>query len=313
MRFYIFSILVGLPFIYAREINHSSRCGVINGLSCLDSPYGPCCSQYNWWYVTLFQYFTFHLLMAVSGKTDLYCNAGCQSAYGICDEPPSSTSSHPPAPTQQVSTNERCGWDYGASPGGMTCLGAMEYGECCSQLGYCGRSVLHCGIGCQAGFGKCDFVLLPPLPSSETSPPVFTISLKWTSRTTPTSSFSSTRSSSNIVSSSVSASSSISIASSLAVTSSILSSFIGSTSSAINKLPSQSGVSSSDSLPPASLSSLSGATYCRSRCQLSVILCVVSWVLAAIVLVGWMNDWFSLSALRGTRPNAYMVANTKEA
>ncbi|KAH6868812.1 hypothetical protein BKA58DRAFT_201282 [Alternaria rosae] len=28
-------------------------------------------------------------------------------------------------------------------------------GECCSRYGFCGNTDGHCGVGCQAGFGKC--------------------------------------------------------------------------------------------------------------------------------------------------------------
>lgn len=36
----------------------------------------------------------------------------------------------------------------------QTCLGS-EFGDCCSQYGYCGASDLYCGTGCQPGFGTC--------------------------------------------------------------------------------------------------------------------------------------------------------------
>eukprot|EP00835_Amoeboradix_gromovi_P006139 NODE_670_length_5356_cov_0.415066.p2 type:complete len:164 gc:universal NODE_670_length_5356_cov_0.415066:1670-2161(+) len=29
--------------------------------------------------------------------------------------------------------------------------------QCCSQWGWCGVTVDHCGTGCQSGFGKCGF------------------------------------------------------------------------------------------------------------------------------------------------------------
>ncbi|KAM5350412.1 hypothetical protein ACJ41O_006917 [Fusarium nematophilum] len=49
-----------------------------------------------------------------------------------------------------ASTNGICG----AFNGSTTCLGG-PFGNCCSQFGYCGNSDLHCGSGCQTGFGSC--------------------------------------------------------------------------------------------------------------------------------------------------------------
>ncbi|KAF4963891.1 hypothetical protein FSARC_8144 [Fusarium sarcochroum] len=42
----------------------------------------------------------------------------------------------------------------GAFNGTATCVGS-GFGNCCSQFGYCGKSDLHCGAGCQSGFGSC--------------------------------------------------------------------------------------------------------------------------------------------------------------
>ncbi|EWG47706.1 hypothetical protein FVEG_07758 [Fusarium verticillioides 7600] len=42
----------------------------------------------------------------------------------------------------------------GAFNGSASCLGT-GFGNCCSQFGYCGTSDLHCGTGCQTGFGSC--------------------------------------------------------------------------------------------------------------------------------------------------------------
>ncbi|KAF1919278.1 hypothetical protein BDU57DRAFT_527326 [Ampelomyces quisqualis] len=38
---------------------------------------------------------------------------------------------------------------------GFHCMGFL-LGECCGQLGLCGRGTLFCGSGCQAGYGKCN-------------------------------------------------------------------------------------------------------------------------------------------------------------
>lgn len=45
-----------------------------------------------------------------------------------------------------ISMDGSCG-----SASGLTC----GSGNCCSSLGWCGATPLHCGTGCQAGFGKC--------------------------------------------------------------------------------------------------------------------------------------------------------------
>ncbi|KAI9028044.1 hypothetical protein DFJ74DRAFT_661546 [Hyaloraphidium curvatum] len=58
---------------------------------------------------------------------------------------------HPPCPTLPVTTNGRCGEDYGAR---------CPDGFCCSAWGWCQDdggedSADWCGPGCQIGFGKC--------------------------------------------------------------------------------------------------------------------------------------------------------------
>eukprot|EP00833_Pecoramyces_ruminatium_P005133 jgi/Orpsp1_1/1179165/evm.model.c7180000068259.1 len=45
----------------------------------------------------------------------------------------------------KISTNGKCGKNYGKCPSG----------ECCSKYGYCGTSDKHCGTGCQSEFGQC--------------------------------------------------------------------------------------------------------------------------------------------------------------
>ncbi|KAI8936200.1 hypothetical protein NX059_006631 [Plenodomus lindquistii] len=119
---------------------------------------GDCCSSYGW-----------------CGSTSLYCDAGCNAAFGKCNgasasvEPSPSpapassssslissfqtstrTASAIPSSTQVVSTNGQCG----ASANGMTCLGS-QLGDCCSQYGYCGSTSAFCTTGCQSAFGNC--------------------------------------------------------------------------------------------------------------------------------------------------------------
>ncbi|KAJ8116161.1 hypothetical protein OPT61_g2355 [Boeremia exigua] len=140
------------------KVSTDGSCGGTGGFTCSGSPWGNCCSEYGW-----------------CGSTGIYCDAGCNSAFGDCNgasssvEPSSSSTLTPssfvtstrttpaiPSSTQAVSTNGECG----ASSNGLTCLGS-EFGDCCSQYGYCGSTSAFCGTGCQSGFGKCD---APPAP-----------------------------------------------------------------------------------------------------------------------------------------------------
>lgn len=46
--------------------------------------------------------------------------------------------------------NNRCGPSLGGN-----CQSIIGRSQCCSQYGYCGDSVGHCGVGCQPGYGSC--------------------------------------------------------------------------------------------------------------------------------------------------------------
>ncbi|KAL8378118.1 hypothetical protein RB595_008701 [Gaeumannomyces hyphopodioides] len=50
----------------------------------------------------------------------------------------------------RVSQEGNCGGKRGP-----TCLGS-EFGDCCSQYGWCGSTSAYCDAGCQPGFGKCN-------------------------------------------------------------------------------------------------------------------------------------------------------------
>jgi len=50
----------------------------------------------------------------------------------------------------RISTSARCG-----SIVNLTCKGALKFGECCSQAGWCGSDFHYCGKGCQIGYGVC--------------------------------------------------------------------------------------------------------------------------------------------------------------
>ncbi|KAF1946371.1 hypothetical protein EJ02DRAFT_330143, partial [Clathrospora elynae] len=56
------------------------------------------------------------------------------------------------APSKPVSTNGRCGSQYG----GQTCQGS-GFGNCCSQYGFCGSTKGYCvATTCQNDFGSCN-------------------------------------------------------------------------------------------------------------------------------------------------------------
>ncbi|OAL03742.1 hypothetical protein IQ06DRAFT_374813 [Phaeosphaeriaceae sp. SRC1lsM3a] len=66
----------------------------------------------------------------------------------------------------KVSKDARCG----SVGNGSTCLNS-RWGSCCSRYNYCGSTDAHCGIGCQSGFGICNYqapVLSPSIPCSST-------------------------------------------------------------------------------------------------------------------------------------------------
>ncbi|RYP08248.1 hypothetical protein DL764_001982 [Monosporascus ibericus] len=103
------------------------NCG--GGITCFGSEFGDCCSQHGW-----------------CGSTAAYCGEGCQSAFGTCDG--GSGGGGGGGGGAPVSEDGSCG---GAD--GVTCVGS-EFGNCCSQYGWCGSSVDHCGTGCQPEFGS---------------------------------------------------------------------------------------------------------------------------------------------------------------
>lgn len=60
----------------------------------------------------------------------------------------------------KISKDGRCGANFG-----LTCKGS-QYGNCCSQYNYCGRSPDYCSPqkGCQPGFGDCSGTAPAPSP-----------------------------------------------------------------------------------------------------------------------------------------------------
>ncbi|KAJ2905196.1 hypothetical protein MKZ38_006102 [Zalerion maritima] len=116
------------------SVSTDGSCG--SGITCLGSEFGDCCSQHSW-----------------CGSTDAYCGTGCQSDFGSC------TSSDTGSDT--VSTDGTCG-------DGVTCEGS-EFGDCCSQYGWCGSTDGHCGDGCQTDFGTCSTSGLSTISSPASS------------------------------------------------------------------------------------------------------------------------------------------------
>lgn len=140
MRSFLVLALAALPAISALGVSNTARCGKPFGLTCAGSAFGNCCSQYNY-----------------CGSAEGYCGDGCQSGYGTCSSsqvpPPSGNPSN-----GEVSRDGSCGGSKG-----FTCLNS-EFGDCCSQYGFCGSSKAYCAAGCKADFGKCNGA--PSFPSA---------------------------------------------------------------------------------------------------------------------------------------------------
>ncbi|KAK4207847.1 hypothetical protein QBC37DRAFT_354564, partial [Rhypophila decipiens] len=90
-------------------------CGKDNGNTICDGwPDGNCCSASGW----------------CGGSKD-HCGSGCQS--GDCTR-------------GAETTDGTCGLAHKDSV-----CGSWPQGGCCSSAGYCGRTIAHCGVGCQSG------------------------------------------------------------------------------------------------------------------------------------------------------------------
>lgn len=146
MRPFVSIVLSIVLAVEAATVSTNARCGSANnGMTCLNSRWGSCCSQYGWWYVLVKPVSINLLMLLLSGWTKDYCQSGCQPGFGTCSggfNPssivvsrstlPTSTRSATPSSSQApVSNNGRCGALYG----GQTCQGS-SYGNCCSQYNY---------------------------------------------------------------------------------------------------------------------------------------------------------------------------------
>jgi len=124
-----FNIPLGEP--YVDVASHNGLCGGKNG----KCPTGQCCSQYGY-----------------CGTADAHCGAGCQSEFGKCNGVTAATTNKVGAtnvnvaPTTKVSTDGRCGQEFGSCPNN----------ECCSKYNYCGSSDEYCSAdNCLPGYGRC--------------------------------------------------------------------------------------------------------------------------------------------------------------
>ncbi|KAF5974969.1 muramidase [Fusarium coicis] len=103
------------------NVGTDGTCGGAKGKTCLNSAFGDCCSSSGY-----------------CGDSLPYCGAGCQSKFGKCG-----------AGSERISPDGTCGGDKE-----YTCEGS-QFGDCCSQYGYCGKATDNCGKGCQKQYGEC--------------------------------------------------------------------------------------------------------------------------------------------------------------
>ncbi|KAK2038719.1 glycoside hydrolase/deacetylase [Colletotrichum somersetense] len=143
-----------------QSVSTDGNCGAANGKGCLGSVFGNCCSQYGY-----------------CGSTVDHCGTGCQAAYGNCTTTTTASSaavlataaaSSSASPAVLTSLDGNCG----TKAGNTSCAGSA-FGNCCSQYGYCGNTVDHCGTGCQTGFGSCT-VASAAAPVASNGPVVLT-------------------------------------------------------------------------------------------------------------------------------------------
>ncbi|KAF5587789.1 muramidase [Fusarium subglutinans] len=104
------------------DVSTDGTCGGTKGKTCLGSAFGDCCSSSGY-----------------CGDSSPYCGGGCQSKFGKCD-----------AGSEKISPDGTCGGEKG-----YTCEGS-QFGNCCSQYGYCGTATDNCGNGCQKQYGLCN-------------------------------------------------------------------------------------------------------------------------------------------------------------
>lgn len=125
LSFHLLTLIALLNFTTAQlAISEDGNCGGTTSQTCLNSVFGDCCSSKGF-----------------CGGDSAYCGAGCQSAFGSCTS----------ANSETISINGDCG---ATDPNRQICLGS-EFGDCCSEKGFCGGTSDYCGTGCQSAFGTC--------------------------------------------------------------------------------------------------------------------------------------------------------------
>ena len=134
----------------------AQRCGSNFG-SCNEDD---CCSEYGW-----------------CGTMPIYCESGCQAAFGQCGTtttttPSSSTSS---SATQTPRSDGQCGPSFANVP--------CPSSQCCSEFGWCGTDDQHCGTGC---LYQCSFTTTSLFASSTAIIPTSTHVLTTTASASPT-------------------------------------------------------------------------------------------------------------------------------
>lgn len=97
------------------------------------------------------------ILFSVISQCEVDEAASVTAAFSVGDvvakieaAPRPTSTRRPPTQPLEVSEDGSCG-------NGITCL-ESEYGDCCSQFGWCGNTTDHCGLGCNPTFGYCDEV-----------------------------------------------------------------------------------------------------------------------------------------------------------
>lgn len=126
--------LVSFTIVGAVETNNDGTCG--NGVSCMGSLFGGCCSADGRCGASVFHDLYSSELMF--SRTPKHCGAGCQIKYGFCQN----TWGKP-------SPDGTCGGRQG-----FVCKNS-GFGDCCSEYNFCGSEEGHCGPRCQRRFGNC--------------------------------------------------------------------------------------------------------------------------------------------------------------
>ena len=81
----------------------------------------------------------------ICGTTEEHCGTGCQSEFGKCNEEEVSDDEDTIIEDTLPISYYKCGPNKGICAKGL----------CCSKHGFCGKTIDHCGTGCQSEFGQC--------------------------------------------------------------------------------------------------------------------------------------------------------------